>query len=119
MRRYIRSTITGLTAGLLAVSSGVAAQAASREAEEGWDSPPACVHINSDWRYTFVTNDCSSAYDVTVVYRDGANVPCRVASPGDIISFPGYGTQGNTVLGVALCAVAGRKDGRLEATPRL
>ncbi|MEU2587052.1 alpha-amylase [Streptomyces avermitilis] len=103
----MRSIITGLTAGLLAVSSGVAAQAASREAAEGWDSPPACVNINTDWRYTFVTNDCTSAYDVTVVYRDGTNVPCRLASPGDIISFPGYGTQGNKVLGVALCTTDG------------
>ncbi|MET8028940.1 alpha-amylase [Streptomyces avermitilis] len=103
----MRSTITGLTAGLLAVSSGVAAQAASHEAEAGWDSPPACVHVNSGWRYTFVTNECSSAYDLTVVYSDGTNVPCRLASPGEIISFPGYGTQGNKVLGVALCATDG------------
>nr|P01093.2 RecName: Full=Alpha-amylase inhibitor Haim-1; AltName: Full=Haim I [Streptomyces griseosporeus] len=68
---------------------------------------PACVHFTADWRYTFVTNDCSIDYSVTVAYGDGTDVPCRSANPGDILTFPGYGTRGNEVLGAVLCATDG------------
>ncbi|MDO0917312.1 alpha-amylase [Streptomyces sp. DT2A-34] len=68
---------------------------------------PDCVHLTVDWRYTFATNDCSSTYTLTVLYLDGTEVPCRTAAPGALITFPGRGTQGNEVLGAALCDSSG------------
>ncbi|WP_234333965.1 alpha-amylase [Streptomyces viridochromogenes] len=120
----MRSTFTSLAMPLLAlfapfalfaVTTGTPAHAApqaaaSRESSrsmQGSMSAPDCVHLTVDWRYTFVSNDCSSTYTLTVAYLDGTEVPCRTAAPGDRITFPGRGTQGNEVLGAVLCDSGG------------
>ncbi|MEU1122833.1 alpha-amylase [Streptomyces sp. NPDC005899] len=84
-------------------ASGAVAGAESRLGVEGRLPAPDCVTYSADWRYTFVTNNCSDTHTVQVVYRDGTTVPSRVAPPGAFVTFPGYGTSGNQVLGVVLC----------------
>ncbi|WOI61294.1 alpha-amylase [Streptomyces fradiae] len=81
--------------------------AASPEAAADSTLAPACVALSASWRYTFVANDCSTTHTVRVVYGDGTEVPCREVAPGATATFPGYGTSGNTVEGVALCGEAG------------
>ncbi|MET9800269.1 alpha-amylase [Streptomyces sp. NPDC006368] len=78
-------------------------QAAAAEAASVDGAAPACVRYSTSWRYTFVSNGCDTPQQVTVEYRDGTSVPCRTAAPGDTVTFPGYGTTGNEVLGVAVC----------------
>ncbi|WP_142268355.1 alpha-amylase [Streptomyces sp. NBC_00080] len=107
MMRFLRSTFLTSAVVLSLATPAAATDAASLEGVEGQVGAPECVGFTADWRYTFVTNGCSSAYTVTVVYRDGTEVPCRVAFPGDRLTFPGYGTRGNEVLGTALCEADG------------
>ncbi|NUP17508.1 MAG: alpha-amylase [Streptomyces sp.] len=97
MAPFVRSTLTALAVALFAATTGTAAYAAPPQAA------PDCVHLAVDWRYTYVSNDCSSDHTLTVVYLDGTEVPCRTAAPGTRITFPGRGTQGNEVLGAVLC----------------
>lgn len=108
MRRFMRSTVPAVTVALALATAGVPAFAAAPEpAGTSTSSAPDCVRLNVGWRYTFVTNDCSDGYSLTVVYRDGTDVPCRWASPGAVLTFPGYGTQGNEVVGAAVCGPGG------------
>ncbi|MDR6978423.1 hypothetical protein J2X68_005149 [Streptomyces sp. 3330] len=108
MKRYVRSTFVACAVALCVIpASGAAAHEATAEYPGSQVAAPDCVRFTADWRYTFVTNDCSSAYSVTVVYGDGNEVPCRWANPGDMLTFPGYGTRGNEVLGAVLCATDG------------
>ncbi|MFF3500897.1 alpha-amylase [Streptomyces sp. NPDC003247] len=106
MRRVTRSTIVVAAAALSVLTGGTAAHAVPPTAAETSDSAPACLEVSADWRYTFVSNTCSSTYTLTISYSDGRDVPCRVADPGDFITFPGYGTDGAHVLGAVLCATA-------------
>jgi hypothetical protein len=95
-----RSTNRVIAAGLTAVAACfVQAPTAAASGE----AAPSCVQFSTSWRYTFVTNTCASSQHVTVEYRDGTSVPCRTAEPGDTVTFPGYGTGDNDVLGIALC----------------
>ncbi|WP_254406164.1 alpha-amylase [Streptomyces sp. AC627_RSS907] len=103
----MRSTFVFFTMTLTLATFGTAAHAASPEDASGRVGAPDCVRFSAGWRYTFVTNDCSSTHSVTVVYRDGTDVPCRSAHPGALVTFPGYGTLGNEVVGVALCDAGG------------
>ncbi|MFF1274118.1 alpha-amylase [Streptomyces marokkonensis] len=104
MKRLACSTFVAVVmAALAVVVPGASAHAGSQEAAGSRLAAPGCVRFSPGWRYTFVTNDCSVTHTVTVVYRDGTDVPCRVAPPGAMITFPGYGTLGNEVLGVILC----------------
>ncbi|ORT56419.1 hypothetical protein [Streptomyces sp. CB03238] len=90
--------------GVVGVVLSVAgATPAVAEATEAGGAAPACVGYSAGWRYTFVSNGCEGTQHVTVEYRDGTSAPCRTAAPGDTVTFPGYGTTGNDVLGVALC----------------
>ncbi|NEY33610.1 alpha-amylase [Streptomyces sp. PRKS01-65] len=102
MRRFLRSTFVVVTAALALTATG-AAHAGSPEDAGSPSAAPDCVTFSADWRYTFVTNGCSETHTLKVVYRDGTDVPARVAPPGAVITFPGYGTTGNEVLGVVLC----------------
>ncbi|MEU2908378.1 hypothetical protein ACWCQ0_18800 [Streptomyces massasporeus] len=107
MKRFVRSTVMVSAVVLAVAASGTAAGAQTRENAGEQHNAPECVHFSAGWRYTLVTNDCSSTYTVKVVYRDGFDVPCRVAPPGAVITFPGYGTQGNEIMGLALCDAGG------------
>ncbi|MDT0611116.1 alpha-amylase [Streptomyces lancefieldiae] len=107
MKRFLRSTFVLFAMALTLATSGTAAHAAAPEDADGGVGAPDCVRFSAGWRYTFVTNDCSSTHSLTVVYRDGTDVPCRLAPPGALITFPGHGTLGNEVLGVALCDAGG------------
>ncbi|MFD7457919.1 MULTISPECIES: alpha-amylase [unclassified Streptomyces] len=98
----MRSTIVVSVAALAVAASG-SAQAESQDDAGSRLAAPDCVTFSADWRYTFVTNDCSDTLTVKVVYRDGTDVPCRLAPPKALITFPGYGTSGNEVLGVDVC----------------
>ncbi|WP_344359567.1 alpha-amylase [Streptomyces gobitricini] len=91
----VLSTAAACFAQTIGGTSAVAAPA---------EATPSCLQHSTSWRYTFVTNDCASTQHVTVEYRDGTTVPCRTAEPGDTVTFPGYGTGGNEVLGVAPCS---------------
>lgn len=102
MRAVLRSSFVAVAAALVVATSG-AAHAGSQQAAGNWSAAPDCVTFSADWRYTFVTNNCSGTHTLKVVYRDGADVPSRVAPPGALITFPGYGTTGNEVLGVVVC----------------
>ncbi|MFE1250835.1 alpha-amylase [Streptomyces sp. NPDC058735] len=99
----MRSTVMACAVVLAVATPGAAARAETREVPEDRRSAPECVHFTTGWRYTFVTNDCADPHTVKVEYRDGTAVPCRIAPPGAVITFPGYGTQGNEILGVVLC----------------
>ncbi|AKN74973.1 hypothetical protein QR97_39520 [Streptomyces sp. PBH53] len=102
MSRLIRSSFVAIAVVLAAAVPGTAH--AGSQVDAGSRPPaPDCVTFSAGWRYTFVTNNCSDTHTVTVVYRDGTDVPSRVAPPGALITFPGYGTSGNEVLGVVLC----------------
>lgn len=103
MKRFVRSTVMACAVVVATVAPGAAAHAETREAAAEQVPAPDCLHVNASWRYTFVGNDCAATYTVKVVYRNGDDVPCRVAPPGALITFPGYGTSGNEVLGVVLC----------------
>ncbi|MFF5308173.1 alpha-amylase [Streptomyces massasporeus] len=103
MKRFVCSTFMISTVVLAVATPGAAAHAESGEGTGSRLAAPDCVTYSADWRYTFVTNACSDTYTVKVVYRDGTDVPSRVAPPGALITFPGYGTSGNEVLGVVLC----------------
>ncbi|MFF8290181.1 alpha-amylase [Streptomyces sp. NPDC016309] len=102
MRPISRSTIRVAAAGLLAIAAGFA-QAPGAVAATSAEVAPSCVEYTTSWRYTFVTNGCDAPQHVTVEYRDGSSVPCRTAEPGDTVTFPGYGTGDNRVVGVVLC----------------
>ncbi|MFD9967452.1 alpha-amylase [Streptomyces sp. NPDC059011] len=99
-RQLIGSTV-GVTMAAALLSAG-AAQAAPAPAGGG-EPAPGCVQYAASWRYTHVGNGCDTAYRLTVEYDDGTDVPCREAQPGTTVTFPGYGTGGNAVLGVRLC----------------
>ncbi|QGV77997.1 alpha-amylase [Streptomyces ficellus] len=106
-RSTIRVAIAGATAGLAAVAVCLTASTGASAAPlPAGGEAPSCVAYASGWRYTFVTNDCGSAQDVTVTYLDGTTVPCRSVAPGGTATFPGYGTGGNAVTGVALCTTS-------------
>ncbi|WP_328535322.1 alpha-amylase [Streptomyces sp. NBC_00344] len=102
MQSALRSTVRALALGLSMVTAGLAqsAEAAGGDAE---GQAPGCVQYATSWRYTFVTNSCDSTQLLAVDYLHGDEVPCRIAAPGDTVTFPGYGTDGNQVLGVRLC----------------
>lgn len=101
----MRPFITVAAAALPVLTGNAVAHAVPPEAAvESSESVPACVEVSPGWRYTFVTNNCSSTYTLTIAYSDGRDVPCRVAGPGDHITFPGHGTQGDRVLGAVLCS---------------
>lgn len=95
-----RSTNRVIAAGVLTLAACFAQAPAATASGE---AAPPCVQYATSWRYTFVTNTCASTQHVTVEYRDGTDVPCRTAEPGDTVTFPGYGTGDNAVIGVALC----------------
>jgi hypothetical protein len=99
-RSINRATIVGLTAATACFAQVVGFGAVAAAAE----MTPECVQYSTSWRYTFVTNGCTSTQHVTVEYRDGTTVPCRTAEAGDTVTFPGYGTGDNEVLRVALCS---------------
>lgn len=114
MARFARSTFTAIAMAVVAATTGTAADAAPQAAgspQSAHSAPsaqdptiaPDCVHLTVDWRYTRVSNACSSTHTLTVAYLDGTEVPCRTAAPGALITFPGRGTQGNEVLGAVLC----------------
>ncbi|MGY1581908.1 alpha-amylase [Streptomyces sp. MN13] len=103
MRRFMRSTFVASVAALAVAATSGSAHAESQGDEGNRLAAPDCVTFSADWRYTFVTNGCSDTHTLKVVYRDGTDVPCRVAPPKALITFPGYGTSGNEVLGVVLC----------------
>ncbi|WP_454336043.1 alpha-amylase [Streptomyces glaucescens] len=98
----MRSTFVASVAALAVAAAGSAHAGAQDDAGSRLAAPD-CVTFSADWRYTFVTNGCSDTHTLKVVYRDGTDVPCRLAPPQALITFPGYGTSGNEVLGVALC----------------
>ncbi|GAA3505024.1 hypothetical protein GCM10019016_121370 [Streptomyces prasinosporus] len=107
MRQVMRPFVTVAAAALPLLTGSAAAHAASPEAAvEPSEGAPACVEVGPGWRHTVVTNHCSSTYTLTVAYSDGRDVPCRVAHPGDRLTFPGYGTRGDQVLGAVLCSEA-------------
>ncbi len=99
-----RSLLWSAAIGLLS-SAAIAAPVAASDGDPAPDAPD-CVQASAGWRYTFVTNGCDSPHHLTVRYADGTDVPCRSVSPGDSATFPGYGTQGNRVLGPDLCPSA-------------
>ncbi|MCK8433006.1 alpha-amylase [Streptomyces sp. D2-8] len=103
MQRFVRSTFVFCAMVLAVTTSGAAAHAESRTDAGNPLAAPDCVRFSASWRYTLVTSDCFDTHTVKVVYRDGTDVPCRLAPPGALITFPGYGTMGNEVLGVDLC----------------
>lgn len=85
-----------------AQAAPVVARAASTAADGG-EPAPECVQYTASWRYTFVSNGCDATHRLTVEYADGSDVPCRAVRPGETVTFPGYGTGGNSVLRVRLC----------------
>ncbi|WP_055590587.1 hypothetical protein [Peterkaempfera griseoplana] len=94
---------TAGTAALAALlGAGAAAPATAAGGDEHVPAPP-CITSTSDWRYTFVSNDCSQPYSVQLDYTDGAVSPCRYTAPGDRITFAGYGTDADYVTDVHLC----------------
>ncbi|MFE0678323.1 alpha-amylase [Streptomyces sp. NPDC058867] len=62
-----------------------------------------CVEYFPSWRYTDVHNGCDISTAVTVEYANGQQVPCRVVEPDGWATFPGYGTNGNHVIGLLTC----------------
>ncbi|MEF9907987.1 alpha-amylase [Streptomyces sp. P9-A2] len=104
MRQAKRSFLVTAAALLPVLTGGAAAHALTQEAGRAQAGVPACVEVAPSWRYTFVTNNCSAPYTLTIAYSDGRDVPCRVAHPGDHITFPGHGTQGEHVVGAVLCS---------------
>src|SRR4051794_1387007 len=102
MRTSLRSIAPPLALGLLTFSLAIAppARALGAAADE---QAPTCVEYFPSWRYTLVANHCGDPHDLTVQYRDPTDVGCRVVAPGDTATFPGYGVQGNQVVGIALC----------------
>ncbi|AIR96213.1 alpha-amylase inhibitor Gaim [Streptomyces glaucescens] len=107
MHRFLYSSLVTVAAALLATASGAAHAGAQEGADDrggaAWSAAPECVTFSADWRYTFVTNNCPDTHTLKVVYRDGTDVPSRVAPPGAMVTFPGHGTTGNAVLGVIAC----------------
>ncbi|GGU25939.1 alpha-amylase [Streptomyces lavendofoliae] len=101
IKRSINRVVIAASATALACFTQVIAVGSVAVAAE---AAPSCVQLSTSWRYTFVTNGCTSAQRVTVEYRDGTTVPCRDAEPGATVTFPGYGTGDNEVLGAALCS---------------
>ncbi|MGW4813345.1 carbohydrate-binding module family 20 domain-containing protein [Kitasatospora cineracea] len=89
------------TAGLLASL----ATAPSASAAEG-TAPPACVQYYSSWRYTQVTNNCSTAVSVSVQYTNGQSSICQTVQPSAMATFDGYGTDLNYVTGLLTCTPA-------------
>ncbi|GAA4877338.1 carbohydrate-binding module family 20 domain-containing protein [Kitasatospora terrestris] len=67
------------------------------------ETAPPCLSYSSDWRYTFVTNACAQPYSVQLTYVSGTSSPCRYTEPGDVVTFAGYGTNGNYVTQLRLC----------------
>ncbi|MFV0130632.1 alpha-amylase [Streptomyces sp. HMX112] len=94
----VSGALAAAVAGLTAPAAGAHTPARAEV------SAPDCVGYSASWRYTLVTNGCGDAHEVTVRYRDGAEVPCRAVAPGQTVTFPGYGTQGDEVQGLRLCA---------------
>ncbi|WP_437108624.1 alpha-amylase [Streptomyces sp. enrichment culture] len=112
MRQAMRPFITMAAAALPVLTGNAAAHAVPSEAAvRSSGSAPACVEVGPGWRYTFVTNNCAETHTLTVAYSDGRDVPCRVARPGDHLTFPGYGTRGDRVLGAVLCSGAPSSHG--------
>jgi hypothetical protein len=102
MKRFLRSTVVVCSVVLAAVAPITAAHAEPSRNTGSGAAAPECVTFSAGWRYTFVTNDCPTTYTVKVVYGDGMEVPSREVPPGAVVTFPGYGTTGNTVEGVVL-----------------
>ncbi|MFI0503852.1 alpha-amylase [Streptomyces albogriseolus] len=102
----MRSTFMACAVALAVAAPATAAHAESQEGEGAQAPVPACLTYSPGWRYTFVINDCSTAYRVKVLYGDGTDVPCQEVVPRNWFTFPGYGTSGNTVEGVVLCDAA-------------
>ncbi|MCZ4124683.1 alpha-amylase [Streptomyces sp. H39-S7] len=108
MRTSWRSIAPTLALGLLTFTLGPTppAQALDPAADTATadGQAPTCVEFFPSWRYTFVANHCTDQQNLTVLYRDHTDVGCRLVAPGDTATFPGYGVQGNEVVGIALCA---------------
>lgn len=102
------SSLVVASAGVLALVTAAPAHGAQAVASPSDVSAPPCVQWSAGWRYTLVTNGCDTAQRITVTYTSGADIPCRTAGPGDTVTFPGYGTQGDSVLGVVLCPTSPR-----------
>lgn len=84
------------TAAAILGTTGTAPSAAAETA-------PTCLTYASDWRYTFVANDCSAPHSVQLAYTYGEISPCRPVAPGDRITFAGYGTNADYVTELRLC----------------
>ncbi|MER6784066.1 alpha-amylase [Streptomyces sp. NPDC000658] len=84
------------TAAAILGTTGPAHAAAAQTA-------PPCLTYTSDWRYTFVTNDCSEPHSVQLAYTYGELSPCRQVEPADRITFAGYGTTADYVTELRLC----------------
>ncbi|MFF3883823.1 alpha-amylase [Streptomyces sp. NPDC001914] len=101
----------GLSVAVLGLLGAAGAPATARDAGRGVvtgdaaDATPApdCVHYYSDWRYTTVVNDCDTTVDVTVLYTEYQDAPCRTLPPRAIATFAGYGPQLNYVTGLSAC----------------
>ncbi|MEU3460471.1 alpha-amylase [Streptomyces sp. NPDC006733] len=102
MRTSLRSIAPTVALGLLALTVAIAppAQALGAATDE---QAPACVEYFPSWRYTVVANHCTDPRNLTVQYRDPTDVGCLLIAPGGGATFPGYGVQGNQVVGIVLC----------------
>ncbi|MFD8200402.1 alpha-amylase [Streptomyces sp. NPDC003470] len=99
----MRSTFMVCAVALAMAAPATVAHAGSQEHAGNEASVPACLTYSPGWRYTFVNNDCPTPHRVKVLYGDGTDVPCQEVAPRDWFTFPGYGTEGNTVEGIVLC----------------
>ncbi|WP_377268563.1 alpha-amylase [Peterkaempfera sp. SMS 1(5)a] len=100
-----RSGLGRRTAGAAALAALLGAGTAAPATAAGDERIPAppCITSTSDWRYTFVGNDCSQPYRVQLDYTDGTVSPCRYTAPGDRVTFAGYGTDADYVTDIHLC----------------
>ncbi|MGC9439617.1 alpha-amylase [Streptomyces sp. WG5] len=103
MKRFVRSTFVTCATALALAAPATGAHAESQEGAGNQPPAPACLTYSPGWRYTFVINDCSTAHRVKVLYGDGMDVPCQEVAPRNWFTFPGYGTEGNTIKGMVLC----------------
>jgi len=88
---------------VLTVAASVTAAHAEPSGDTGSGAAvPECLTFSAGWRYTFVTSDCPTTHTVRVVYGNGMEVPYREVPPRAVVTFPGYGTTGNTVEGIVL-----------------
>jgi hypothetical protein len=102
--RMARMAATAGLGAALAAGTVLVPPAAASVPSAGAQPAPSCVTYWQSWRYAQVTNDCTTALDVKVVYQDGAEGVCHTAPPATTTTVgEGYAGTHGSVVHVGLC----------------